>query len=119
MRFPARAIALPQLRAFAAPRTRQPGCRCTRSVDNCQQLLYVVNVPKGKHSKKEIENALQYVESNGWTVEQTARGHRWGVARCGHGCTVSIWSTPKNPGNHAKQIRRAVDRRPHQEDNNG
>jgi hypothetical protein len=70
-------------------------------------------VPKGKHSKKEVEEALRYAEDHGWSVEQTKSGHRWGVAQCGQGCRVSIWSTPKSPGNHAKQIRRAVDRCPH------
>jgi hypothetical protein len=29
--------------------------------------------------------------------------------RCGEFCIASIWSTPKNPGNHGKQIRRVVD----------
>jgi hypothetical protein len=72
------------------------------------------NIPQGKHSKKEVEEALRYAEENGWTIKQTRSGHRWGVAQCGHGCQVSIWSTPKNPGNHAKHIRRGVDRCPHQ-----
>lgn len=29
--------------------------------------------------------------------------------RCGAFCIASIWSTPKNAGNHAKQIKRVVD----------
>jgi hypothetical protein len=29
------------------------------------------------------------------------------------GCSISIWSTPRNPANHAKQIRRAVTRCEH------
>jgi hypothetical protein len=29
---------------------------------------------------------------------------------------ISIWSTPRNPGNHAKQIARAVKRCPHDEE---
>lgn len=28
---------------------------------------------------------------------------------CGEFCIVSIWSTPKDPANHAKQIKRVVD----------
>jgi hypothetical protein len=67
---------------------------------------------RNRHPKKEVEQALQYSEENRWTVEQTSSGHKWGVARCGQGCKVSIWSTPRNPGNHAKQVRRAVDRCP-------
>ncbi|MNK32126.1 hypothetical protein D3C87_505800 [compost metagenome] len=29
--------------------------------------------------------------------------------RCGEFCIACIWSTPKNPGNHARAIRRVVD----------
>ncbi len=29
--------------------------------------------------------------------------------RCGEFCITSIWSTPKNPGNHARALRRVVD----------
>ncbi len=69
------------------------------------------------HPKKEIEEALQYAEENGWTVE-VGGSHAWGKmycpyndkeCRCGAFCLASIWSTPKNAGNHAKQICRVVD----------
>ncbi len=66
-----------------------------------------------RHPKKDVEQALQYGEKDGWTVKQTASGHRWGVAQCSRGCKVAIWSTPKNPGNHAKRIRTAVNNCPH------
>ena len=71
---------------------------------------------RGRHPKKDVEEALRGAEVEGWTVERTAAGHRWGVARCGWGCSVSIWSTPRNPGNHAKALARAVKRCPHQDD---
>lgn len=29
--------------------------------------------------------------------------------RCAELCITSIWSTPKNPGNHARALRRVVD----------
>jgi hypothetical protein len=29
--------------------------------------------------------------------------------RCGEFCITSVWSTPKNPGNHARALRRVVD----------
>ena len=29
--------------------------------------------------------------------------------RCGEFCITSIWSTPKNSGNHARALRRVVD----------
>jgi hypothetical protein len=59
-------------------------------VDFCQQPLYIVNMAKGKHPKKEVAEALRYAVINGWTVEQTDAGHRWGVVRCGKGCSISI-----------------------------
>ncbi len=70
-----------------------------------------------KHSKKEIEQALVYAESHGWRID-VGGGHAWGKmfcplndqqCRCGEFCITSIWSTPKSPINHAKQIRRVVD----------
>jgi hypothetical protein len=69
------------------------------------------------HPKSEIEAALKYAEQNGWQVN-VGRSHAWGKiycpyndkeCRCGTFCIASIWSTPKNAGNHAKQIRRIVD----------
>ncbi len=63
---------------------------------------------RSRHAKKDIERALRYAEDNGWNVESTTTGHRWGHMACGSGCELSIWSTPKNQGNHAKRLRRAV-----------
>ena len=69
------------------------------------------------HPNKEVESALQYAEAKGWRVE-IASGHAWGrmycpynsrACRCGEFCISSIWSTPRNPANHAKQLRRVVD----------
>lgn len=70
-----------------------------------------------RHGKKEVEAALVYAEGRGWRVEM-ASGHAWGrlycpynddECRCGEFCIVSVWSTPKNPSNHAKQLCRVVD----------
>lgn len=70
-----------------------------------------------KHSKQEVEEALQYAEANGWRVEDE-RAH-WGVmycptnngfCGCGEWCKTSISGTPRNAGTHAKQIRKVVDR---------
>lgn len=70
-----------------------------------------------RHPKKEIEAALRYAESHGWRVE-VGGSHAWGIiycpyndkdCRCGEFCISSVWSTPKNPVNHAKQIKRVVD----------
>ena len=74
-------------------------------------------MPRSKHSRKEIEQALVYAEKNKWRIE-VGGGHAWGKmycphndqeCRCGEFCITSIWSTPKNATNHAKQIKRVVD----------
>ena len=67
---------------------------------------------------KDVEDALRDVEAAGWVVTTTTSGHRWGVMRCGEasrsGCQMSIWSTPRNAGIHARQLRRFIERCPHQ-----
>lgn len=70
------------------------------------------------HPNKHIEAAVQYAESKGWRFKDPgASAHAWGRLLCGEatreGCQLSVWSTPKNPENHAKQIKRAVDSCPH------
>ena len=81
-------------------------------------------MPRTRHPKKEIERALIYAESRGWRIE-LSDGHAWGKiycpfnnqeCRCGEFCISSVWSTPKNSTNHAKQIRRVVDNCTVQED---
>ena len=76
-----------------------------------------------RHSKKEIEEAIEYAEKYGWRVVKAGNSaHAWGRLLCQEksrdGCQISIWSTPRNAENHARQIRRAVERCPHQGDNN-
>ncbi|MCY3860608.1 MAG: hypothetical protein OXG34_06285 [bacterium] len=69
---------------------------------------------RSRHPNKEVEAVLVEAEKAGWTVVDTSSGHRWGVMRCVEasrsGCQVSIWSTPKNPGNFARHLRREVGR---------
>lgn len=72
-----------------------------------------------KHPDKDIEAAVAYAESKKWTFKNAGKSaHAWGIlkcpknkkdCRCGEFCITSIWSTPKNPKNHAKQIVRIVD----------
>ena len=75
------------------------------------------------HPKREIETALKYAEALGWRVE-VGGGHAWGKiycpyndseCRCGEFCITSIWSTPRNAENHARQIRRVVDHCSHED----
>lgn len=71
-----------------------------------------------KHSKREVEDALVYAENEGWRIVDEG-SHAWGRmycpfndagCGCGEYCITSIWSTPRNAGDHAKQIKRVVDR---------
>ena len=59
-----------------------------------------------KHPKKEINDALDYAAQLGFVVEQTAVGHKWGRIKCTCRAMFSVWSTPKSPFNHGRQIRR-------------
>lgn len=72
---------------------------------------------RARHPKKEIEAAIRYAEANGWRVA-VGGSHAWGKlycpyndaeCRCGEFCITSIWSTPRNPGNYARKLRRVVD----------
>ena len=79
-----------------------------------------------KHPNKEIQTALKYAEKKGWRIE-LGGSHAWGKiycpnndqqCRCGEFCITSVWSTPRNPTNHARQLRRVVDNCIHQNQSN-
>ena len=67
-----------------------------------------------RHPNKEVEAAVAEAEARGWRV--VMQGH-WGRLYCPFadrdGCQVGVWGTPKNAGNHAKQIRRRLDKCKH------
>lgn len=72
---------------------------------------------RSSHPKKEVELVLKHAEDCGWRVA-VGGGHCWGKlycpynvveCRCAEFCITSIWSTPKNPGAFARQLRRVVD----------
>lgn len=75
-----------------------------------------------KHPSKEIETVIRFAEENGWRVIASGNSaHCWGrlfcpygdrnqECRCGDFCTISVWSTPRSTENHAKQLRRAVEK---------
>ncbi|WP_115174453.1 hypothetical protein [Legionella feeleii] len=76
-----------------------------------------------RHPNKEIEQAIRYAESRGWRYYSSGTSaHAWGRLLCplakrdGH--AMSVWSTPKCPENHARQIRRNVDACEHQGEDN-
>ncbi|MGJ7547835.1 hypothetical protein [Pseudomonas alloputida] len=68
------------------------------------------------HARKEVEQALRHAESQGWRVV-VGGGKLYcplndADCRCGEFCITSVWSTPTNPGNFARQLRRVVDNCP-------
>lgn len=67
------------------------------------------------HPNKDIQAAIAYAISQGWLF-RSSNGHAFGRLHCslpGHKEHImSIWSTPKSPEQHAKQIRRKVDQCP-------
>ncbi|MDO5541738.1 MAG: hypothetical protein Q4F77_00375 [Acinetobacter sp.] len=65
-----------------------------------------------KHPNKHIREAIEYAVENGWDVVETGTsGHAFCRLKCvlGHSeHQMSVWSTPRNPENHAKQIKAKV-----------
>ena len=74
-----------------------------------------------RHPNKEVEAALKALEAVGWTVKE-AKGrsaHAWGYALCsanagdacrsGVFCRMSVWSTPRSPRAHARELLRKAD----------
>ena len=70
---------------------------------------------RDRHPAKEVEAALRYAEERGWVVVRaTGHTHVWAVMYCcgrsGIGTRrKGIWSTPRNPGAFARDIRRKVE----------
>ena len=76
---------------------------------------------RAKHPSKEIEAAIKYAESKGWRYKKAGKSaHVWGRLLCPlqtrEGDQLSIWSTPRSEFNHAQQIRYAVNKCPHGEE---
>ena len=90
------------------------------SIDNLDSSAYGVPtdpMPRRRHPKPEVEDALRHAEAHGWSIK-VGGSHAWGQmhcpfvddpCRCGEFCLTGIWSTPKNAGNHARSLRRVVD----------
>ena len=71
-------------------------------------------VARPAHPDKDIEAAVAEAEARGWRWRRM--GH-WCRMFCPHadrdGCQFGVNGTPRNGGDHARQILRAVDRCPH------
>jgi hypothetical protein len=77
-------------------------------------VLYVYNVAGWSHSKKQIRDALDDAYAADFGVYETPSAHRWGYLECGKcGQREAVWSTPRNADNHAKQLRRYMQRHSH------
>ena len=68
-----------------------------------------------EHPNKHIREAIRYAEGIGWRATKArAAAHVWGQLLCPlqtrEGCIVRVYSTPRNPENHAKRIRSEVDK---------
>ena len=68
------------------------------------------------HQNKHIREAVNYAIERGWRLTEST-GHVWGQLLCPlqtrEGCVIRVFGTPKNPENHAKWIRRNVEKCPH------
>ncbi|MBB2968713.1 hypothetical protein FHX33_003489 [Leifsonia aquatica] len=73
-------------------------------------------VSKGRHSKSAVAKALDALPSGRFDIDPVRNGHRWASVVCRE-CTASfsVWSTPKNADNHAKQIERFAAKHEHME----
>jgi hypothetical protein len=74
-----------------------------------------------RHPKKEVEGAVQYAEEKSWKVDKRGgHTHVWGILNCPErsqdGHRVSVYSTPRNPQNHARHIKKSVDRCEHKKE---
>ena len=71
-----------------------------------------------RHPIKEIEDALKKLEELGWSVQPAKgqRSHSWGFVLCPAKlrsacrdavfCRMSVWSTPRDPRGHARELLR-------------
>tara|TARA_R110002126_G_scaffold3477_2_gene19809 strand:+ start:5921 stop:6148 length:228 start_codon:yes stop_codon:yes gene_type:complete len=71
-------------------------------------------MPVGKHPTKEIQEAIEHAVNEGWRIIEPGKSsHAFCRLYCSEksrkGCKISVWSTPRNSGTHAKQIIRQVD----------
>lgn len=71
---------------------------------------------RARHPNKEIEAAVCHAEEHGWSLVRQG-GHAWGILHCPEagrdGHRFSVYSTPRVPTAHARDLRRLVDRCQH------
>ena len=70
------------------------------------------------HPNKDIRNAIEYAKSKGFRYIEGGKSHLKGVLLCAGGrgaCRIPVYGTPRNAGDHAKDIRREADKCNHNE----
>jgi hypothetical protein len=96
-------------------RSKIIGCRLTT---NLNATILDTHLKRAKHPSKEIEAALRFAESEKWRVD-VGGSHAWGkmfcpfnqeTCRCGEFCMTSVWSTPRDAENHARALKRVVEK---------
>ena len=69
-------------------------------------------MPRSRHPNKEIEAEVSLAEGRGWRV-RVGRSHAWGFLFCPErsrsGCRLHVWSTPRDPFAHAKDLHRDIE----------
>ena len=71
-----------------------------------------------RHPNKHIREAIKFAEEKGWRFEKAnARAHIFGTVYCSQssreGCRFRVYSTPRDPEEHARRLIREVERCPH------
>ncbi len=67
------------------------------------------------HPNKHIREAIEFAESQGWRFQKSGpRAHVYGQLFCPNdcGCIKRVFSTPRNPQQHANWIIREVKKCP-------
>ncbi len=69
-----------------------------------------------KHQHKKIREVLEYAQEQGWSI-QDGSGRSWGKVLCpyndnncrkGEYCLRNVYTTPKNPENKARELKRII-----------
>lgn len=67
-----------------------------------------------EHPNKHIREAIRFAEQHGWRFEKAnARAHISGTVYCAEasrtGCKFRVYSTPRDPVEHARKLKREVE----------
>lgn len=104
----------PYLSRHVAPRSsrhRQPVSSVQANpLSLSTRSCIVCHVPRSRHQRKQVEDALRHAESEGFEVQVRHAGHTWGYVVAPSGQRLTVWSTPKDADVSARMIRRFVAR---------